>query len=92
MGCSEIMEAFRKRALVEEDGKVTIRGVPYKKGHCVEVILLKAGRAGKRRGMTARELLDSGLVGIWADREDITDSSEFARSLRKKAETRGDRR
>jgi len=86
------MEAFRKSALVEEDGKVTISGLPYKKGDRVEVILLKSGRAGKRRGMTARELLDSGLVGIWADRDEISDSSEFARSLREKAETRGDRR
>ena len=86
------MEAFRKSALVEEDGKVTISGLPYKKRDRVEVILLKSGRAGKRRGMTARELLDSGLVGIWADRDEISDSSEFARSLREKAETRGDRR
>jgi 2-hydroxychromene-2-carboxylate isomerase len=86
------MEALRKRALVEEDGEVTVRGVPYKKGDHVEVILIKSSRPKRRRGMTAREFLDSGLVGIWADREDIKDSSEFARYLREKAQTRGDRR
>ncbi len=35
---------------------------------------------------TADNLLRSGLVGIWADREDITDSLEFARQLRYTAE------
>lgn len=29
-----------------------------------------------------------GIVGMWADRTDIGDSSEYARQLRKQAETR----
>jgi hypothetical protein len=41
--------------------------------------------------MTARDLLESGLVGVWADREDIDDSVAFARRLRRQAETRQDR-
>jgi len=40
------------------------------------------------RELTARELLQSDLVGLWADREDIGDSLEFARRLRRKAERR----
>ena len=39
---------------------------------------------------TAKDLLESGFVGSWADRNDITDSTEFARDLRRKAEGRGD--
>jgi len=31
--------------------------------------------------MTLGDLLDSGLVGMWADRDDIGDSTEFARTL-----------
>ena len=38
--------------------------------------------------LTARDLLRSGLVGIWADREDLGDGAEFARSLRRQAEHR----
>jgi len=38
---------------------------------------------------TAADLLKSGLVGIWADRDDIGDSREFARDLRRQSETRG---
>ena len=33
-------------------------------------------------------LLNSGLIGSWKDRMDIGDSLEFARNLRKQAETR----
>ncbi|MGI4788166.1 MAG: hypothetical protein ACRYFS_04880 [Janthinobacterium lividum] len=31
-----------------------------------------------------------GLIGIWADREDIGDSVEYAHKLRQQAEKRGD--
>jgi hypothetical protein len=52
---------------------------------------LRAGEesasAGKRR-MTGADLLNSDLVGLWADRTDIGDSREFARRLREKAQTR----
>jgi len=39
--------------------------------------------------MKARDLLHSGLVGMWAKRRDIGDSIAFARKLRKQAQTRG---
>jgi len=38
---------------------------------------------------TAQDLLDSKLVGSWADRDDIQDSQAFARQLRDRAEARG---
>jgi len=41
-----------------------------------------------RAAMTARDLLQSGLVGLWADRDDIHDSLAFARQLRWQAEHR----
>lgn len=37
--------------------------------------------------MTASDLLNSEIVGMWADRTDISDSYTFARELRKTAET-----
>jgi hypothetical protein len=40
------------------------------------------------RKMTARDLLQSDLTGMWADREDIGDSLTFARQLRQQAEYR----
>jgi hypothetical protein len=46
-------------------------------------------RLPKKRGMTARQLAASEIVGLWQDRTDIGDSVEFARQLREKAQTRG---
>jgi hypothetical protein len=38
--------------------------------------------------LTAHNLLESELVGLWADRSDITDSLSYARQLRQQAEQR----
>jgi hypothetical protein len=40
------------------------------------------------RPLTGRDLYNLGLVGLWADREDIGDSVAFARKLRYEAEHR----
>jgi hypothetical protein len=40
------------------------------------------------RTLTAADLLQSGLVGLWADRTDLGSSQEFARRLREQAQTR----
>ncbi len=37
--------------------------------------------------MTAADLLESDLVGIWSERSDIGDSRDFARRLREQAQT-----
>ena len=42
----------------------------------------------KPAGITGAELAESEIVGMWADREDITDSAEFARQLRQRASRR----
>ena len=36
-----------------------------------------------KRPLTASDLLESGLVGLWSGRSDIGDSQEFARRLRR---------
>jgi len=53
--------------------------------------LQPAGREpapGKKTLLTAAQLLQSGLVGLWADRTDLGDSREFARRLREQAQIR----
>lgn len=42
----------------------------------------------KRQFLTAKEILESGLVGLWADRTDIEDSVEFAQKLREQVQSR----
>ena len=53
--------------------------------------LKAAARASRepKAVLTARDLLKSDLVGLWADRGDLGNSLEFARRLRQEAERRG---
>ncbi len=55
-------------------------------GQQVEVVLSTFSHA--QATLTASDLLNSGLVGIWADRMDIGNSLDFARRLREQAQTR----
>jgi len=51
----------------------------------------RGGRDRARLGvceLTARDLLESRIVGLWADRDDIGNSLEYARRLRREAEHR----
>lgn len=49
-------------------------------------LIEKARQANKP--ITGKDLLKSGLVGMWADRTDIGDSMTYARKLRVQAQTR----
>ena len=61
--------------------------ISYLKHHATPVA--DRAQVGSRE-LTARDLLQSELVGLWADRQDIGDSLSFARQLRQQAEHRWD--
>ena len=83
------IKTIRIEKTLEKDGEIVLSGLPFKRGEKVEVIVwVKSSEKPELRGMTAADLLNSGLVGLWADRDDIGDSSEFARKLRDKAQRR----
>ena len=85
------MEAIRVQQVIAEDGEVVITDLPYKKGQAVEIILLlQPTRIAPRSRLTVRQLRQSGLIGLWKDRNDIRDSSAYARRLREQAQKRGD--
>jgi len=83
------MEAIRLQKAVEKDGEIVLTGLPYKKGQFVEMILLSdASTTPNRPRLTARQLLQSDLVGLWENRSDIEDSLAYARQLREQAQFR----
>jgi len=41
-----------------------------------------------QKPMTGKDLLNSGLVGMWAKRKDLGDSVDYARKLRTQAQSR----
>ncbi|MBI4767028.1 MAG: hypothetical protein HY787_20975 [Deltaproteobacteria bacterium] len=81
------MEAIKIQKVVNKDGEIRMTGLPFKKGQRIELILLTDPLSEESTKATARTMLNSGIVGLWKDRP-IDDSVEFARQLRKDAQTR----
>ncbi|GAB4539053.1 MAG: hypothetical protein Kow0063_27500 [Anaerolineae bacterium] len=85
------MEVVRREEVIVKDGQIRLKGLPYKRGDRVEVIVLPRGReAGPQVKLTVGQLRRSGLIGLWQDRTDIEDSSAYARQLREQAQRRGE--
>ena len=83
------MQAIRIKQTIEKSGELHLTNLSVIKGQQVELLLFVPGKnpEGKKR-LTARQLLNSGLIGLWKDRTDITDSATFARQLREQAQRR----
>jgi hypothetical protein len=76
------MQAIRIHQIVERDGEISLKGLPYKKGQRIEMIVMAESlKKSSPQARKAKDLLNSGLVGIWQDRN-IEDSAAFARELR----------
>ena len=67
------MEALRFKKTLDNDGEIVLTGLPGKKGEEAEIIVMFEHPAHVHE-MTLGELLNSDIVGIWKDREDIGDS------------------
>jgi len=84
-----MITALREKVTVQKGGRIDLRVKTLKPGTKAEVIVLvEPSEEQTRKLTTADDLLNSGLVGLWANRADLGDSLDFARDLRKKAETR----
>ena len=83
------MEAIRLHKTVEKDGEIALTGLPCRKGQSVEmIVLIDDVKSSARPSLTARQLRRSDLVGLWKDRDDIGESSDYARQLREQAQRR----
>ena len=81
------MKTLKFKSTVEKDGEIHITGLPYKKGEDIELVFISKDESDKPF-LTAKDLLDSDVIGMWEDRDDIESSTEYARLLRNKAQTR----
>ena len=85
------MEAIRVQQVIAKDGEVLVKGIPCEKGQVVEVIVLSQFlKTTSSSHLSVRQLRQSGLIGLWKDRDDIRDSAAYARRLREQAQKRGD--
>ena len=81
------MGTLQISSIIEKDGELHLHNLPYKKGSRVILAIKPETTDNGRRKFTARDLLESDLVGMWEARTDIPeDSSQFARILRERAQ------
>lgn len=81
------MEAIRVEQIMLPNGELRLHNLPYTEGQRVEVIVVPWPEFSLPR-LTVGQFRRSGLIGLWKDRTDITDSSEYARQLREQAQRR----
>lgn len=74
-------------AITEQEILDALRQVPEKRWDAV-LSFIQSLDPSKQPVFTGADMLKSGIVGMWADRDDIGDSREFARKLRRQAENR----
>ncbi len=84
------MQAIRLKRTVKKNGELHLTNLSVVEGQQVELLLLlhPTPESKPKKKLTARQLLNSGLVGMWKDRSDITDSAAYARQLREQAQRR----
>lgn len=94
------MKAARAKVEAEifDDIVQTLKRVPKARlGVVRDLVQVLATPQPKNSQLKARarkkvSLVDTPFCGMWADREDIIDEQTFARQLRRRLETRSDRR
>ncbi len=82
------MQVLRFQRTVEKNGEIHLANLPVVKGQQAELLLLYSPQVERKKRLTARQLLNSSLIGLWQDRTDITDSVVYARQLREQAQKR----
>ncbi len=82
------MQAIRLKRTIKKSGELHLTNLSVVEGQQVELLLLFDPQSEHKKRLTARQLLNSGLIGLWKDRTDITDSAEYARQLREQAQRR----
>ncbi len=85
---------FERQAVVGEGGTINLEDIPVEVGQVVRVVVYaespeidRVAYGAAPRG-TVQAILDSGALGVWADREDIVDGATFARHLRESSWSR----
>jgi len=81
------MKSATIKIIVPADHRLVVQVPEEVPAGPAEVVVRSVDAPSVARG-TGADLLASGLFGIWKNRTDITDSLEFARELRRRAEQR----
>lgn len=79
---------------IEDQGKIQLEGdvsdLPVGKRIQVRILVEDDDEEIDDEGISAQDLLNAPFIGVWADRDDIGDTVEFAEKIRRQWENRLD--
>ena len=64
------MQAIRLQQTVEKDGEIHLSDLPVFQGQQVDVVVSLSPLLEPKKAFTARQLLNSGLTGVWENQTD----------------------
>jgi hypothetical protein len=67
------MQAIRLQQTIEKDSEIHLSDLPVFQGQEVEVIVLISSFPEPKKTFTARQLLNSGLIGVWENRTELSE-------------------
>jgi len=76
------MDTFVAQRVVRKSKVITLKDLPFDEGETVRIVVERVDGKSPKRFPTVRDWRESGLIGMWADRDDIGDTLEYARKLR----------
>ena len=82
------MQAIRLQQTIKKDGEIYLSDLPVFQGQQVDVVVSFSPLPEIKKTFTARQLLNSGLIGVWENRTDIKDSLTYARQLRDQSQSK----
>ena len=65
------MQAIRLKQTIEKDGEIHLCDLPVLQGQQVDVVVSLSPLPEPKKTFTARQLLNSELIGMWENRTDI---------------------
>jgi hypothetical protein len=71
-----------------QNGQIHLDGDEHLPEGARVIVTLVGDDPGEVRGITGEELLAAPFIGVWADRDDIGDTAEFAEELRRRWQSR----
>ena len=67
------MQAIRLNQTIEKDGEIHLRDLPVFQGQQVDVVVSLSPLSEPKKTFTARQLLNSGLIGVWENRTELSE-------------------
>ena len=66
------MQSIRLQRTIEKDSEIHLCDLPVFQGQQVDILVSFSPSSEPKKNFTARQLLNSGLIGVWENRTELS--------------------